>query len=91
MFWEGEPRGPSKLMYPDGSYEERNFSDGEKNGAAKMVGASGDIFIFSYERNEMVGPSKYTWTNGQVEEATFIAGVKQGEGVEVSTDNLTSI
>ena len=38
MFWEGEPRGPSKLLYPDGSYEERSFNDGAKNGPAKMIG-----------------------------------------------------
>ena len=83
MFWEGEPRGPSKLLYPDGSYEERNYSNGEKNGPAKMVGASGDVFMFCYEKNLMVGPSKYTWPTGQTEEATFVSGVKQGQGVEV--------
>ena len=38
MFWGGEPRGPSKLLYPDGSYEERSFNDGAKNGPAKMIG-----------------------------------------------------
>jgi len=86
MFWEGEPKGPSKLTYPDGSYEERSFSDGEKNGPAKLVGSSGDVFTFSYEKNEMVGPSTYTWANGQVEEATFVAGVKQGKGVEIGVN-----
>jgi len=86
MFWEGEPRGPSKLLYPDGSYEERNYSDGEKNGPAKMVGASGDVFMFCYEKNLMVGPSKYTWATGQTEEATFVMGVKQGKGVEIGVN-----
>ena len=39
----------NKLMTVDGSYEERVYSDGQKNGEAKLVGAQGDIFTFTYK------------------------------------------
>ena len=84
MFWEGQPRGPSKLLYPDGSYEERSFNDGAKNGPAKMIGNNGDVFEFQYKDNVIDGPSKYTWASGQYEEAVYVGGVKHGPGLEVS-------
>ena len=89
MFWEGQPRGPSKLLYPDGSYEERSFNDGAKNGAAKMIGNNGDVFEFQYKDNVIDGPSKYTWANGQYEEAVYVGGVKHGPGLEVSSTGDT--
>jgi hypothetical protein len=33
----------------DGSYEERDYTDGEKCGEARLVSASGDIFTFQYK------------------------------------------
>jgi hypothetical protein len=33
----------------DGSYEERTYTDGEKNGDARLVSVSGDIFTFHYK------------------------------------------
>jgi hypothetical protein len=34
MFWEGEPNGPSKLIYPDGLVENRTYNKGIKEGPA---------------------------------------------------------
>ena len=72
------------MLYPDGSYEERSFNDGAKNGPAKLIGINGDIFEFNYKDNLIDGQSMYRWPNGQYEEAVYVNGVKHGEGVEVS-------
>ena len=58
MFWEGQPEGPSKLIYPDESYEERNYSSGEKNGPALLKTAQGDLYNFVYKANVIHGPTK---------------------------------
>ena len=71
-------------MYPDGSFEERTFSDGAKNGPAKMTGVNGDVFEFQYVAGVMEGGSRYSWPTGQWEEALYRGGVKQGPGLEVS-------
>ena len=73
-----------QLLYPDGSFEERSFSGGTKNGPAKMTGANGDIFEFQYVGGVMEGESRYSWPSGQWEEALYQGGVKQGPGLEVS-------
>ena len=54
-----------QLLYPDGSYEEREFSGGAKNGPAKMIGKNGDLFEFQYKDNVMDGPSVYKWPHGK--------------------------
>ena len=34
MFWEGDPEGPSTLVYPDGMVEKRTYVKGIKEGPA---------------------------------------------------------
>ena len=38
----------------DGSYEERVYSEGEKNGEARLVGSQGDTFTFNYKGNHFI-------------------------------------
>ena len=47
MFWEGEARGPSKLLYP--GIEEIMFWEGEARGPSKLLypGIEGTVRVIS--------------------------------------------
>ena len=52
-FTQGMPEGSSRLVYGDGSVEERIFKDGSKNGPASLKGSQGDVFTFTYAEDVM--------------------------------------
>ncbi len=92
MFWEGEARGPARLRKPDGSVEERQYSNGSKEGPATLRLPNGDTIEYSYRADEIEGESTYTWANGSTETSVYVKGVKVlGATEDCSTIYLTNI
>ncbi len=92
MFWEGEARGPARLRKPDGSVEERQYSNGSKEGPATLRLPNGDTIEYSYRADEIEGESTYTWANGSTETSVYVKGVKVlGATGDCSTIHLTNI
>jgi hypothetical protein len=68
----GQPQGPGKMTYEDGTVYEGDFEDGLANGRGKCEYSDGNVYEGEFENDVMHGRGKMTYLNGDVYEGNWL-------------------